>query len=463
MSSAPDSTTADLQQTVADLRRQLSESRCRLGERTAERDEAQAREAAIAEVLGFINSSPGHLEPVFDAMVERAARLCEADEAALRTFDGSLLHLVATHGEPGIFEELMRLGPSHPDGLYEAIALGEPLTHIIDVRETEAFRTNMRARERLELRRIRSWLAVALRKDGALLGVINVHRHTVRPFTDKQIALLQNFAAQAVIAMENARLITETREALEQQTATAEILRVISGSPTDLRPTFDAIAESATTLCAAASGGVFRFDGSLIHLVAHYSWAPDELEAIRRIYPHPPGRGGVTARAIQTRSVAHVADTAADPEYAYPGIAQSGLHAVLSVPMLRDGNPIGAISVTRREVEPFSETQIELLKTFADQAVIAIENVRLFDELRDRTNELAQRQAELRVTFDNMADGVIMFDEDLRLAAWNRNFQELLDLPDALLEERPSYSDYVHNLAARGEFGTEDIKAEVSR
>src|SRR5262249_16482293 len=147
------------------------------------------------------------------------------------------------------------------------------------------------------------------------------------------------------------------------QTATADILRVISSSPTDVQPTFDAIAESATRLCGGASGGVFRFDGSLIHLAAQYGWIPEELEAVHHIYPHPPSRGGVTARAILTRAVAHVADTAADPEYAYPGIAEAGLHTVLSVPMLHDGYPIGAISVTRREVAPFSEAQVELLKT----------------------------------------------------------------------------------------------------
>jgi adenylate cyclase len=149
-------------------------------------------------------------------MVERAATLCEADEAAVRTFDGSVLNLVATHGPAGVFEELMRLGPSHPDGLYEAIAQGASVSHLADVRDTEAFRTNARARERLELRGIRSWLAVALRKEAALLGVINVHRREVRPFTEKQIALLQSFAAQAVIAMENARLLGELRQRTDE-------------------------------------------------------------------------------------------------------------------------------------------------------------------------------------------------------------------------------------------------------
>jgi PAS domain S-box-containing protein len=283
-----------------------------------------------------------------------------------------------------------------------------------------------------------------------------MYRREVRPFAQKQLGLLENFAAQAVIAMENARLITETREALEQQTATAEILGVISGSPTDVQPTFDAIAARANVLCDATSDGVFRFDGSRIHLVAHNGWTSAELEAVRRTFPTTPSRATVTARAVRTRQIVHVHDIAADPDYAAMGIARSGLRTVLSVPMLREGQPIGAITVDRREVRPFSESEIGLLKTFADQAVIAIENVRLFDELR-------QRQAELRVTFDNMGDGVVMFDEDLRLAAWNRNFQEILALPDALLAERPNYADYLRMLAERGEFGTSDMEAELRR
>jgi len=212
----------------------------------------------------------------------------------------------------------------------------------------------------------------------------------VRPFTDKQIALLQNFAAQAVIAMENARLLTETREALERQTATAEILRVISSSPTDVQPTFDAIAKAATTLTGALSGGVFRYDGSLIHLVAHYGWTADQLAAVHRVFPIPPGRGSITARAIMTREVAHVADFTADPDFAHPTLSQGGLDTTLSVPMLRDGEPIGAITVNRTGKELFGDNQVDLLKTFADQAVIAIENVRLFNELRERTRDLEE-------------------------------------------------------------------------
>jgi signal transduction histidine kinase/DNA-binding response OmpR family regulator len=189
----------------------------------------------------------------------------------------------------------------------------------------------------------------------------------------------------------------ELTEALQQQTATREILHIIRSSPTDVQPTFDAIAASATALCEAMNGGVFRFDGTLIDLVAHHNWSPEELAVVQRVFPIPPGRGSVTARAILTGTVAHVPDLATDPEYMYSSLVQAGFHTVLSVPMLRDGAPLGALTVTRSEVKPFSEKQIALLKTFADQAVIAIENVRLFQELQTRTSDLARSVQEMTV------------------------------------------------------------------
>jgi len=360
--------------------------------------EALEQQTATAEVLQVINSSPGDLAPVFDAMLEKAMRLCEAAYGVIRTYDGQLFHEVARRDDADVVDRLrdfsgqgrgsgpIQPGPNNPLG---RLVQGERVVHIADL-ATEADQQDAANRERIAVTGARTWLAIALQKEGLLLGAIIVHRREVLPFTDKQIALLESFAAQAVIAMENARLLTEQREALERQTATAEILRVISSSPTDVQPTFDAIAAAATTLSGATAGGVFRFDGSLIHFVAHHGWTAAELDAVHGVFPLPPGRGSITARAILTRAVAHVADMTVDPEFEHMSLAQDGLHTMLAVPMLRDGDPIGAIVVQRRHVELFSDKQIDLLKTFADQAVIAIENVRLFNELNERTGDLQE-------------------------------------------------------------------------
>ncbi len=227
---------------------------------------------------------------------------------------------------------------------------------------------------------------------------------------------------------------------MEQQTATAEVLRVISGSATDLQPVFEAITVRAAKLCEAEFSAVARFEEGLLRLVAVSNLLPDEARAFHSLFPRAPTRGFVMGRAFVEGRTVHVEDVLADPDYD-PRTREdlqllTGYRTFLGVPVLRDGRPIGVIGCARRAVKPFTAAQIELVSTFADQAVIAIENARLFNDLRERTDELAQRQAELRVTFENMGDGVAMFDEELRLAAWNRNFQEILDLPDAFLASR---------------------------
>ena len=381
--------------------------------------EALEQQTATAEVLQVINSSPGDLAPVFDAMLEKAMRLCEAAFGMFWTYDGVRFEAAALRGVPAAFAEFLRepLRAFHRETGLGRMLRGERVTIHVDMAAEEAYRAGDPLRRAIvDLGGAHSAATVALRKDDTLLGAFTVFRQEVRPFTDKQIALLQNFAAQAVIAMENARLLTETREALEQQTATAEVLQVINSSPGDVQPTFDAIAASATRLCEAASGVVFQFDGSQSHLAAHYNCSPAELDALQATYPHAPSRGSVTGRAILTRAVAFVADIASDPEYALPSIVQSGMHAHLSVPMLLDGDPVGAITVSRREAKPFSEAQIELLRTFAAQAVIAMENARLLTETREAL-ELQTATAEvLQVINSSPGDLAPVFDAMLEKA-----------------------------------------------
>jgi PAS domain S-box-containing protein len=416
--------------------------------------EALEQQTATAEVLQVINSSPGDLAPVFDAMLEKALDLCSAAFGVLWTYDGEFTHAAAIRGATAEYREFLS-APHRPGPGSAQLRLiqGERFVHVADLADSDDYRSgDALPRALVDLGGGRSLLALPLRKDGAYAGAIMIYRQQPIPFSDKQIALLENFAAQAVIAMENARLITETREALEQQTATAEVLQVINSSPGDLIPVFDAILEKAHSLCDAPCGSLQIFDGELFRAVATRGLP----EAYATILHRGVRSSDVDPGAILQFDFAERAARSPDNQNARIAVEVAKLRTVLFVPLRKDDVLVGRIAAGRQEARPFTDKQIALLQNFAAQAVIAIENARLLDEIR-------QRQAELRVTFDNMADGVVMFDEDLRLAAWNRNFQELLDLPDAVLAGRPSYADYLRILAERGEFGTDDIEAELKR
>jgi two-component system NtrC family sensor kinase len=418
--------------------------------------EALEQQTATAEVLQVINSSPGELAPVFDSVLEKATELCEAAFGILRTWDGEHFHQVAFRGAPPALEAYWREPQlPTPGTVAYRLAQGENCVVIPDVREDQAYRDGARGlRALVELAGGRSYACVALRKDGRLFGALTIYRTEVRPFSDKQIALLQNFAAQAVIAMENARLLTETREALAQQTATAEVLQVINSSPGDLAPVFDAILEKAHSLCGIASGSMELYDGENFRSVAERGLPKAFADILREGYP--ASDNPATRPLIEGNRFTHIADLA-ETDYTITQSAAELLSArtLLCIPLRRENLLLGMIACARQEVRLFSEKEIALLESFAAQAVIAMDNARLLDEIR-------QRQAELRITFDNMGDGVAMFDSGLRLAAWNQNFQRILDLPDALLAARPSYADYIRFLAERGEFGA-DIEAELTR
>src|SRR5262249_37167874 len=422
--------------------------------------ESLEQQPATAEVLQVINSSPGDLAPVFNAMLEKAMRLCGFAFGTLWTHDAEQFSLLAAHGVSYLTGHSFRTRSGGNSPL-ERLAQGERLIHVADVRLTDAYAELPAFRSNVDRNAARTMLAVPLRREGALLGAITAYRQEVRLFTDRQIALLQNFAQQAVIAMENARLIIETREALEQQQAISEILSVINSSPGDLQRVFDIILEKAMSLCGAAFGELHTYDGEHFYAGAMRG-VPAAHADFRKTGPTGPGgRATMTGRAAAGENVIHILDLKAEEPYAAGDrqrrslVDRGGARTALGVALRQDATLFGLMMIYRQEVSPFSDKQIVLLQNFGAQAVIAMDNARLLNEIR-------QRQAELRVTFDNMGDGVRMFDAEMRLAAWNRNFQEILDLPDAFVATRPTLAEYFHFLAERGEYPA-DLEAELGR
>jgi two-component system, NtrC family, sensor kinase len=579
MSATPDNSLANPERLIADLQRQLAIS-------NAERDEQRAQKVALSELFELINSSPGDLGLVFETLLREGARLCKAEQAVitLRNQQDGLYHYGASFGYGRAFKDLLIRSPVAPS---RASLIGRTALEgrVVDI-EDAAADPEYKWAEALRLGRWHTGLGVPLLRGGAVIGTLALTRRRIERFTNQQIELIKTFADQAVIAIENARLLGELREseeryglvskavaegiyewdvehdslwvssrlieifglqgrnltaadwndlvhledfqkyrtalrdcfksvterfdceyrvrhsdgqyrwiedrgvpvrnasgravrlvgavsdisarkeadealreALEQETATAEVLQVINSSPGDLAPVFDAMLEKAMRLCTAAFGHLMTFDGERFQPVAHRGLPAPFADYLPRM--NQPGPSGAYARIRAGAPLVHIADLKEGEVYRTSSLRQAlvdlgGARTGLVVALRKDETLLGVFTIYRQEVRTFADKEIALLQNFAAQAVIAMENARLIDVIR-------QRQAELRVTFDNMGDGVIMFDQDLRLAAWNRNFQELLDLPDAVLTARPSYAEYLRILAERGEFGSDDIEGELSR
>ena len=382
----------------ARLLNELRQRTTDLTERTADLSEALEQQTATSDVLQVISSSPGDLQPVFATMLENATRICDAKFGNVYLWDNDAFHLVATHNTPPAFAESRKRGPFRPNPGHPFRTLVETkqVFHIADVAVLPGYtERDPQIVEPVELGGIRTCLGVPMLKDNNLIGALVVFRQEVRPFNKKQIALLSNFAAQAVIAIDNTRLLNELRQrttdltdALDRQTASSEVLHVISSSPGELEPVFAAMLENAVRICGAEFGSIYRWEGEALHLVAAHNTPPAFAEHRRR-FPYPRFAKTGVGRMIETKTLVHVTDLAAEKAYieripeTVAAVELGGVRTYLAVPMLKENELIGAFTVNRSEVRPFTDKEIELVRNFAAQAVIAIENARLLNELRE--------------------------------------------------------------------------------
>jgi len=379
--------------TAADLQKHLDQRTRELADAQKHLAETLEQQTATSEVLQVISSSPGELEPVFQSMLRNATRLCEAESASLILREGSDLRIVARYNAPAALlqqmerDPIFRPGPA--SGLGRSIRLKQ-VVQVPDIVNDQAYFDREPARVRGVEAGYRSQLSVPLIKDNEAIGAFNILRRKTGLFKEKQIELVSNFTRQAVIAIENTRLLNELRQSLQQQTATADVLKVISRSTFDLKTVLQTLVESAARLCEADQATITRQIGGKFFRAEAYGFSPEFMDFVRDV-PVEPERGTVHGRALLEGKISHIPDVLADPDYTWAEAQKrAGFRTVLGVPMLREGVPIGVLALTRCQVRPFTDKQIELVTTFADQAAIAIENVRLFEEIQDKNRQLQQ-------------------------------------------------------------------------
>ena len=388
------SVAADQETKVAQLTRERDEALEQLSE-------AFEQQTATSEVLKVISSSPDDLQPVFEAMLANATWLCEAKFGVLYRSEGDGFRAVALYGAPLAYVEERRrnpiIRPTPETALGRAVATKQTVQIADALEEPNYFDapSGYTGAQLAKLAGARTILAVPMIKEKELVGVISIYRQEVRPFTDKQIALLTNFATQAVIAIENTRLLNELRQSLEQQTATADVLRVISSSPGELEPVFQTILQNGAQLCEAKFGNLYLCQDGALHTVASYN-VPTAFAEARRRGPWHPKPNAPAAEVIRTKRTVHVIDLADTPVYreripeTVDAVELGGVRTTVLVPMLRENELVGIVAIFRQDVRPYTDKQIDLLQNFAAQAVIAIENARLLNELHQRTDDLGK-------------------------------------------------------------------------
>jgi two-component system, NtrC family, sensor kinase len=378
-------TTADLREQVATLTLELKESR--------------AHQAATGEILASLTGSITDAKPVFDAIVRNLQRLFDTRLSMVQLLKDGVQYLAAAGDEE--YDRLARNFPRPLDyetGSGRAILAKRVIQFAPVLGNPEAPVVHQQFARELGFN---SAILAPMLQGDRVIGVISTARREAKPFDEREIALIKAFADQAVIAIENTRLLNELRESLQQQTATADVLKAISRSTFDLQTVLNTLVDSAARLCEADSAAIFRFDGEVNHVAASQGFPPEFREYMAQ-HPHRVSRGSLTGRTVLEAKVVQVPDVRADPEYILLAPISLPFRTMLGVPLMREGKPIGVIALTRNIVRPFAERQIELMKTFADQAVIAIENVRLFDEVQARTSELSASLENLRTTQDRL-------------------------------------------------------------